>query len=120
MKLNYRRDTDSLRIDLSRRPHARAMDVGHGVTVSLDEQGRISGIDIAGASAVVDLEQLDARDLPGTDVVLAEDDPHWQQRITAASLSNASLLAMARKSSPPASWFEESDDPFAAESSESS
>ena len=64
MKLHYYPETDSLYIDLSERVSADSREVGMGVVVDFDAEGRVVGIDIDNASKIVDLSRLEAEALP--------------------------------------------------------
>jgi uncharacterized protein YuzE len=66
VKLHYYPETDSLYIDLSSRPSVDSREVGHGVVVDFDEAGNVVGIDIDGASKLLDLKTLEAEGLPLT------------------------------------------------------
>ena len=64
MKFSYYPDTDSLYIDLSERVSADSMEVASGVLLDFDADGKLVGIDIENASAIVDLSRLEAEALP--------------------------------------------------------
>ena len=58
MKLNYYAETDSLYIDLSKRPSTESREISEGVVLDYDAEGNLVGIDIDNASTKVQLEQL--------------------------------------------------------------
>jgi uncharacterized protein YuzE len=64
MKLRYYAETDSLYIDLSERASVDSREVSPGVVLDFDAEGHLVGIDIDGASKVVDLSRLEAEALP--------------------------------------------------------
>jgi uncharacterized protein YuzE len=64
MKLNYFPDTDSLYIDLSRRPSVESREVSEGVILDYDDQGNLAGIDIDHASRKLDLRELVTSHMP--------------------------------------------------------
>ncbi len=64
MRLHYYPETDSLYIDLADRPGVESREVAPGVVLDLDGEGRLVGIDIDNASKVVDLERIEAEELP--------------------------------------------------------
>jgi uncharacterized protein YuzE len=64
MKIEYFPDTDSLYIDLADRPSADSREIGDGIVLDLDEQGRPVGLDIDQASKHLDLKHLDLRRIP--------------------------------------------------------
>ena len=64
MKIEYFPDTDSLYIDLSERTSVDSREIGPGIVLDVDEQGRPVGIDIDQASTHLDLKQLDLKRVP--------------------------------------------------------
>lgn len=64
MKLHYYAETDSLYIDLADRPGAETVEVAEGVVLDFDAEGHLVGLDIDHASRVVDLERIEAEELP--------------------------------------------------------
>jgi uncharacterized protein YuzE len=64
MKFRYYVETDSLYIDLSERASVDSREVSPGVVLDFDAEGHLVGIDIDGASKVVDLSRLEAEALP--------------------------------------------------------
>lgn len=58
MKLNYRRETDSLYIDLSESTSAESREISDGVVLDYDVEGNLVGIDIDNPSHKVALERL--------------------------------------------------------------
>jgi len=64
VRLHYYPETDSLYIDLADRPGVESREVAPGVVLDLDGEGRLVGIDIDNASKVVDLERIEAEELP--------------------------------------------------------
>ncbi|RLA07545.1 MAG: hypothetical protein DRQ51_05805 [Gammaproteobacteria bacterium] len=73
MKLNYYQDTDSLYIDLSATKSIESFEVSGGVVIDYDSDRNITGIDIDGASKILDLKELITSSLPfKKQVALAE------------------------------------------------
>jgi uncharacterized protein YuzE len=64
VKLRYYVETDSLYIDLSERASVDSREASPGVVLDFDAEGHLVGIDIDGASKVVDLSRLEAEALP--------------------------------------------------------
>ena len=64
MKFKYYPDTDSLYIDLADRPGIDVIEAAPGVNLDFDAEGRIVGIDIDHASAVVDLSRVETVAFP--------------------------------------------------------
>lgn len=64
MKIEYFPETDSLYIDLADRPGADTREIGEGIVVDFDENGRAVGIDIDQASKHLNLQKLNLRGLP--------------------------------------------------------
>lgn len=64
MKLAYFADTDSLYIDLFDRPSVDSIVITDDFIVDIDDQGNPVGLEIQYASQRVDLEILEAIDLP--------------------------------------------------------
>lgn len=64
MRIEYFPDTDSLYIDLSERVSADSREIGDGIVLDLDEQGRPVGLDIDQASKHLDLKHLDLKRIP--------------------------------------------------------
>ena len=58
MNITYDRDIDALYIQLTETKPARGMDIEKGVTVDLDAQGHMVGIEILDASERLGKEQL--------------------------------------------------------------
>ena len=71
MKFHYYPETDSLYIELARRPEAEVSEVAPGVNLDFDDEGRLVGVDIDHASEVVDLDRLEAEALPASSVRLS-------------------------------------------------
>ena len=66
MKLNCYPDTDSLYIDLSRRPSVESREISEGVMLDYDASGHVVGIDIDNASLKVELHELMVSKVPFT------------------------------------------------------
>lgn len=64
MKLNYYKETDSLYIDLSSKPSVESREISEGIVLDYDKEGRLTGIDIDQASAILDLKELVVNHLP--------------------------------------------------------
>ena len=58
MKIEYSKDVDALYIKLRKAKIADSMDIEEGVTVDLDENGHIVGIEILDASEKLELSEL--------------------------------------------------------------
>lgn len=65
MKLDYYSETDSLYIDLTKRPGSESREISDGVVLDYVAEGRLPGIDIDNASNKVELEKLILSKLPG-------------------------------------------------------
>ena len=65
MKLNYYAETDSLYIDLSKKPSTESREISEGVVLDHDAKGNLVGIDIDNANKKVQLKQLILNKLPG-------------------------------------------------------
>ena len=65
-KFHYYPETDSLYIDLSEKTSADSREVAPGVVLDFDAEGHLVGIDIDGASRIVNLSRLEAEMLPVT------------------------------------------------------
>ncbi|MEK7766343.1 MAG: DUF2283 domain-containing protein [bacterium] len=64
MKFHYYPETDSLYIDLSEKPSAETREVAPGVNLDFDLDGKIVGLDIDGASKIVNLSKVEMEALP--------------------------------------------------------
>jgi uncharacterized protein YuzE len=64
MKIEYFPTTDSLYIDLADRPSVDSTEIGDGIVLDLDSQGRPVGLDIDQASKKLDLRELNLSRLP--------------------------------------------------------
>jgi uncharacterized protein YuzE len=64
MKIEYFPGTDSLYIDLADRESADSTEIGDGIVLDLDAQGRPVGLDIDQASQKLDLRELNLSRLP--------------------------------------------------------
>jgi uncharacterized protein YuzE len=60
MKFNYDRETDSLYIELSKKPSVDSDEVVEGVVLDFDESHHLVGIDVQHASQNVDLKHFEA------------------------------------------------------------
>ncbi|RJP60530.1 MAG: DUF2283 domain-containing protein [Deltaproteobacteria bacterium] len=58
MKIEYSKDVDALYIKLREAKIADSMDIEEGVTVDLDKNGHIVGIEILDASEKLELSEL--------------------------------------------------------------
>lgn len=64
MKLHYDRETDSLYIDLNRRPSVDSREIEEGLVLDFDANGRVVGIDIQHTSQLLDLTTIETESLP--------------------------------------------------------
>ena len=64
MRIEYFPETDTLYIDLAGRAGVDAREIGEGIVVDLDANGRAVGIELDQASAHLDLATLDVRHVP--------------------------------------------------------
>jgi uncharacterized protein YuzE len=64
VKLHYYPETDSLYVELQRRPSVDTREIAPDLRLDLDEQGRPIGLDIDHASEVLDLKTLETVGLP--------------------------------------------------------
>jgi len=69
MKLNYYAETDSLYIDLSSIASSDSKEIADGLVVDFDDAGHIVGIDIQHASERIDLNSIESRHLPLTNLI---------------------------------------------------
>ena len=72
MKFHYYPETDSLYIDLAERASAESREVAPGVILDFDVKGSLVGIDIDHASKIVDLNRLEAEELPAGSVSIGK------------------------------------------------
>ncbi len=68
MRIKYYKDTDSLYIDLSEKSSKESLEVAPGIVVDFDENNNIVGIDIDGASQVLNLSRFEISDFPSKKV----------------------------------------------------
>ncbi len=68
MKVHYYPETDSLYIDLAERPSADSREIAPGVVLDFDVENHLVGIDIDGASKIVNLSRVETASLPLTTV----------------------------------------------------
>jgi len=71
MKLKYYEDTDSLYIDLSEKTSVESLEVAPGIVVDFDKQNNIVGIDIDGASKILNFSELEITSIPTKKLVMA-------------------------------------------------
>ncbi len=71
MRIKYYKDTDSLYIDLSEKSSKESLEVAPGIVVDFDENNNIVGIDIDGASQVLNLSRFEISDFPSKKVVFS-------------------------------------------------
>jgi len=64
VKISYYPETDSLYIDLARRPSSESQEVADGVVVDYDADGKIVGLGIDEASRILNLAELELDKLP--------------------------------------------------------
>lgn len=64
MKLHYYPETDSLYIELSKRPGAETREIVEGLQADFDLDGNVVGLDIDGASGKLDLSRIETIALP--------------------------------------------------------
>ncbi len=64
MRIEYLPDTDTLYIDLVDRPGVDTQEIGVGIVMDLDEQGRPVGIEMDQASQHLDLRKLNLKRIP--------------------------------------------------------
>ncbi len=71
MRVKYYADTDSLYIDLSERSSKESLEVAPGIVIDFDENNHIVGIDIDGASKVLNLSKFEILDFPSKKMILS-------------------------------------------------
>ena len=71
MRVRYYKDTDSLYIDLSEKSGVESLEVAPGIVLDFDENHNIAGIDIDGASRVLNLSEFEVSDFPLKRLVLS-------------------------------------------------
>jgi len=64
MKLHYYPETDSLYIELTGTPGAKAREIVEGLVVDFDADGNVVGLDIDHASRKLDLSKIETIALP--------------------------------------------------------
>jgi uncharacterized protein YuzE len=64
MKLHYYPETDSLYIELQAKPGVETREIASGLNADLDDEGKVVGFDIDGASGKLDLSTLETVALP--------------------------------------------------------
>ena len=64
MRIEYFPDTDSLYVDLADRTATDSWEIGDGIVVDVDGDGRPVGLDIDHASEHLDLRSLDLVGIP--------------------------------------------------------
>jgi len=72
MIVQYYSDTDMLYIKLADGVSTESEEVASGIVLDFDENGRVIGIEIEGASNLIDLSRLELRALPVVNLVLSE------------------------------------------------
>lgn len=72
MKFNYYPETDSLYISLSEKTSTDSREVAPNIVLDFDREGNLVGIDIDGASQLVDLTCLETESLPLISVILPQ------------------------------------------------
>jgi len=75
MRFKYHPDSDMLHIQLADRPSAESEEVGPGIVLDFDEDGRPVGIEIEDASTFMDLSRLEVLALPVAHLILDEKAP---------------------------------------------
>lgn len=71
MRVKYYADTDSLYIDLSERSSKESLEIAPGIVVDFDENNHIVGIDIDGASKILNLSRFEILDFPSKKMILS-------------------------------------------------
>jgi uncharacterized protein YuzE len=64
VKIDYFPETDTLYIELARRPSSESQEIAEGVVVDYDSNGQIVGLGIDQASKILSLEELELNQLP--------------------------------------------------------
>jgi uncharacterized protein YuzE len=72
MIFQYYQDTDMLYIKLAEGSSTESEEVAPGIVLDFDEQNRVIGVEIEGASKFIDLSRLELRALPITTLTLNE------------------------------------------------
>lgn len=68
MKLQYSRDTDKFRFELSAKPAVDSREIANDVVADFDADGNLVGIDIDHASQRMDLRTLETKAIPASTV----------------------------------------------------
>ena len=71
MKLHYYAETDSLYIELRAGAGVEVREIADGLNADIDAEGKVVGIDIDHASALLDLSTLETIALPHTSMKAA-------------------------------------------------
>jgi uncharacterized protein YuzE len=69
--MSYYKDTDSLYIDLSKKPNKESLEVAPGTVLDFDEDNHIVGIDIDRASQIMNLSELEISSIPSKKFILS-------------------------------------------------
>ncbi len=72
MKMRYYKDTDSFYIDLNEKISVESLEVAPGIVVDFDKDNDIVGIDIQGASKVLNLSELEILSVPTKKLVISK------------------------------------------------
>ena len=75
MVFQYFPDTDMLYIKLAEGTSTESEEVAPGIVLDFDEGSRVIGIEIEGASTLVDLSRLEVLALPIANLILSERAP---------------------------------------------
>lgn len=71
MRIKYYKDTDSLYIDLSEKTSKESLEVAPGIVIDFDENNNIVGIDIDGASRILNLSQFEISNFPSKKIIFS-------------------------------------------------
>ena len=72
MRLKYYKNTDSLYIDLSEKTSVESLEIAPGIVADFDENNNIVGIDIDGASKILNLSELEILSMPTKRLVMSQ------------------------------------------------
>jgi len=71
MRIKYYKDTDSLYIDLSEKTSKESLEIAPGIVIDFDENNNIVGIEIDGASRILNLSQFEISNFPSRKIIFS-------------------------------------------------
>jgi len=71
MRIKYYKDTDSLYIDLNEKTSKESLEIAPGIVIDFDENNNIVGIEIDGASRILNLSQFEISNFPSRKIIFS-------------------------------------------------